>query len=415
MSLYTDIKILTTANGYKVDKLYSVKPTNGDGDFTAIRNTTATYENSSGAIVSAAIDTPRLDYSDGSCPTILLEPASNSRCPNSIFAGAISGSAGGTAPTGWSGTVAGTSGGTLTVSSSAYSSGNKLSISTSSARQQYHKGVRIDNLDGDYFFSFVCNITTAIALRELITATELSGDSTVVYYVNGVVTNWASNVPTGEFVLGAKLGISGNGWRTIKFGIGMYSGNSFTNTMTIDLPQLEKLPYRTSFIPHTNTGGEQSTTRALDSIIDSGTSADFNSVSGTLYLKAKALVSSGTDRVISANDGTAANSASIVYDSVANTVNGVYTKAGVVIATCTAVITDVTATNKIAFTYEGSSFKLYVNGSLEHTISSGSVTASNVFNSLDSNQGDNTLHLEAKVYEIQSYSKVLTLSEVASL
>jgi len=405
MSLYTDIKILTTANGYKVDKLYSVKPTNGDGDFTAIRNTTATYENSSGAIVSAATDVPRLDYSDGSCPTVLLEPASSNIFSNSGFSGAVSGTPG-TPPTYWDFNK---SGGSLTVETSKYSAGNKLKFSTSNARHIVKESIYL-NASTTYLCSMLVNSDLAIALREILYTSSPSG-ATIVWYINGVESNFSTNIPTGDSVISMKITTVSSGYSQVFFGIGIY-GNSFTANITFDLPQLEPLPYRTSYIPTVTTS---LVSRALDSIIDSGTSADFNSVSGTLYLKAKALVSSGTDRVLSANDGTAANSASIVYDSVANTVNGVYTKAGVVIATCTAVITDVTATNKIAFTYEGSSFKLYVNGSLEHTISSGSVTASNVFNSLDSNQGDNTLHLEAKVYEIQSYSKVLTLLEVASL
>jgi len=406
MSLFDDIKILTTANGIKVDKLYSVKPTNGDGDFTAIRNTTATYENSSGAIVSAAIDTPRLDYSDGSCPTVLLEPASSSIFTNSVFSGAVSGTPG-TRPTGWN---AHNSGGSLTVESSNYAAGNKVKFSTTSARHSYNDTIAFD-ANSSYYLSIKINSSVAIPLREVLYMGVPSG-ATLTWYIDGVAVLFSDNISIGNSEIAIKIATTSSVSQLVYFGIGIYSGNSFTAEITFDLPQIEPLPYRTSYIPTTSA---TLVSRALDSIIDSGTSSDFDSRTGTLYLKAKALGQSGTDRVLSANDGTAANSASIVYDSVANTVNGVYTKAGVVIATCTAVITDVTATNKIAFTYEGSSFKLYVNGSLVNTVSSGSVTASNVFNSLDSNKGDNTLHLEAKVYEIQSYSKVLTLSEIASL
>lgn len=409
MSLFTDIKILTTPNGIKVDKLYSVKPTNGDGDFTVVRNTTATYENSSGATVSAAIDTPRLDYSDGSCPTILLEPASSNLFPNSIFSGAVSGTPG-TAPTGWGYHV--NTGGSMTVESSAYASTNRIKVSVSSNRLAYSRNVYL-TANTTYFLSSNIDIVTGVKIREVLRAVNVPSSPTQLFYIDGVsVASEAITLPSGKSTLGIAFTPTSSGYFQPKVGFGIYGVEISTNSVTFDLPQIEPLNHRTSYIPTTDA---TEVTRALDSIIDSGTSSDFDSRTGTLYLKAKALGQSGTDRVLSANDGTAANSASIVYDSVANTVNGVYTKAGVVIATCTAVITDVTATNKIAFTYEGSSFKLYVNGSLVNTLSSGSVTASNVFNSLDSNRGDNTLHLEAKVYEIQSYSKVLTLSEIASL
>ena len=63
-------------SGYKAEKVYSVLPTNGDGDFTFDRNNAGTRVNKDGLIEQVATDVPRLDYSDGSCPSLLLEPAS---------------------------------------------------------------------------------------------------------------------------------------------------------------------------------------------------------------------------------------------------------------------------------------------------------------------------------------------------
>ena len=63
-------------SGYKAEKVYSVLPTNGDGDFTFDRNSTGTRVNKDGLIEQVATDVPRLDYSDGSCPSLLLEPSS---------------------------------------------------------------------------------------------------------------------------------------------------------------------------------------------------------------------------------------------------------------------------------------------------------------------------------------------------
>ena len=63
-------------SGYKANKLYSVLPTNGDGDFTTTRNTVATRVNENGLIEEVASNVPRLDYSDGGCPSLLLEPTS---------------------------------------------------------------------------------------------------------------------------------------------------------------------------------------------------------------------------------------------------------------------------------------------------------------------------------------------------
>ena len=60
-------------SGYKPEKVYSVLPTNGDGDLFFDRNTPATRVNKDGLIEQVGTDVPTLDYSDGSCPSLLLE------------------------------------------------------------------------------------------------------------------------------------------------------------------------------------------------------------------------------------------------------------------------------------------------------------------------------------------------------
>ena len=69
-------KLALIPSGVKAGKLYSVLPTNGDGDFTTTRNTVATRVNENGLIEEVASNVPRLDYSDGGCPSLLLEPQS---------------------------------------------------------------------------------------------------------------------------------------------------------------------------------------------------------------------------------------------------------------------------------------------------------------------------------------------------
>jgi hypothetical protein len=61
-------------SGYKAQKVYSVLPTNGDGDFTFARSGSATRVNESGLIETVGNNVPRLDYSNGGCPSLLLEP-----------------------------------------------------------------------------------------------------------------------------------------------------------------------------------------------------------------------------------------------------------------------------------------------------------------------------------------------------
>lgn len=61
-------------SGYKSGVIYSQVPSNGNGDLTVTRATTATRVNSSGLIESVASGVPQLDYSLGGCPNFLFEP-----------------------------------------------------------------------------------------------------------------------------------------------------------------------------------------------------------------------------------------------------------------------------------------------------------------------------------------------------
>jgi hypothetical protein len=50
MTLLSEASFLVTPNGYKEDKLYAAIPTNGNGDMTFTRATTATRVNEAGLI-----------------------------------------------------------------------------------------------------------------------------------------------------------------------------------------------------------------------------------------------------------------------------------------------------------------------------------------------------------------------------
>ena len=70
---FDDASLVNIPTAYKATKLYSIKPTDGSGDFTFARSTTATRVNESGLIESVGVNAPRIDYSNG-VPSLLLEP-----------------------------------------------------------------------------------------------------------------------------------------------------------------------------------------------------------------------------------------------------------------------------------------------------------------------------------------------------
>jgi hypothetical protein len=70
MSLFESASICITPNAYKAGTLYAIK----GADLTVTRATSATRVNANGLIETVGANVPRLDYTNGSCPSILVEP-----------------------------------------------------------------------------------------------------------------------------------------------------------------------------------------------------------------------------------------------------------------------------------------------------------------------------------------------------
>jgi len=84
MSDFEDAKLILTPNAYKAGKAYCIKPFDGSGDLTVVRNTTATRVNENGLIEVVAVNVPRVNYPiGGGCPSWLIEPQATNRYLNS--------------------------------------------------------------------------------------------------------------------------------------------------------------------------------------------------------------------------------------------------------------------------------------------------------------------------------------------
>ncbi len=73
-NLLDSASLVVTPNAYKTNKLYSVVPFDASGDMDFTRATSATRVNAQGVIETVGLNIPRIDYSDSSCPSILVEP-----------------------------------------------------------------------------------------------------------------------------------------------------------------------------------------------------------------------------------------------------------------------------------------------------------------------------------------------------
>ena len=73
-------KLALIPSGYKAEKLYSILPNDGSGDFTFDRaNGFSTRVREDGLIEEVSNDTPRLDWLNSDCPVLLLENESTNR------------------------------------------------------------------------------------------------------------------------------------------------------------------------------------------------------------------------------------------------------------------------------------------------------------------------------------------------
>ena len=170
--------------------------------------------------------------------------------------------------------------------------------------------------------------------------------------------------------------------------------------------QFEQQSYLTSHIP-TN-GSTQ--TRAAETCNGAGTSSILPSEEGILYCEIAALANDGTFREITLNDGTTSNAIEIRYITTSNSLQYVARSGGGVTASYAHTFSNATEFVKAALSYKANNFKMYLNGSLVATDTSGATPVG--LNRLNFNWGGFNFFY-GKTRDIRVYNtKEMTDSEV---
>jgi hypothetical protein len=412
MSLLDTASLVVTPNGTKASKLYSVVPSSGAGDLDVTRATTATRVNSSGLIESVASNVPRLDYTNGSCPSILVEPQRTNVLLRSqefdnvawlTFRSSVSSNAT-ISPDGT------TNAEKLIQQSGANDAGGvyqSLTIANSTVYTYsfFAKAdgfdfcfLRLVNLPSDFYAWF--NLSTG-AVGSTIGATT---SSSIVSYGNGwyrcsmTFTSVGITAVPHIYIANSNGSDQTPGANGVK-GIFAYGA------------QLEAGSYATSYIPTTSA----SVTRNADVISKTGISSLIGQTEGTIYWEGKA------------NNFNGSNDAWLATISIDNTSTGLLiyhifstNQLAVFINNGTTNLQlfktlNITQNNKIAVAYKSGQYALFVNGVLEDSSTNSMLPASSVnkFHLNEWNNSAKTCTTETKLSAL--WKTRLTNTQLAQL
>ena len=189
------------------------------------------------------------------------------------------------------------------------------------------------------------------------------------------------------------------------FGI---SSNGIDSDVLIWGAQLEQGNV-SSYIP---TSGS-AVTRAADVANGSGNSEVFNDSEGVLFANIASLKGGNTDRQITINDGTTNDRLSIALLSNGTQINFVVVDGGVVTLNASRTISTILLGTKMLISYKVNNFKVYVNGFLIVTDTSGNTPSG--LKALSFDRGDGVDDFYGKIKQIGCYDAILTDAELEKL
>ena len=347
--------------------------------------------------VTDATNIPRLDYTDGGCPSLLLEPQSTNLVTYSEDFSDAS----------WI-KQAGSIGDNQAISPDGTLNADKL-IDAATAGVLRKEGISLSALD--YTFSVFAKKDD----RDYLLLITGFGTGTFDLDNGVVISSTLSSI--------GKIEEYTNGWYKCSLTFTATASSPFfristsgsqpiingTSGVYIWGAQLEALPYATSYIP---TSGAIAT-RLADSLTGAGDATTFNDSEGVLYFEGSALADDGTSRRITLFKDLS-NKVSLILSSTSNSIQGLVVSGGSVQFNQTFAISNTLDFNKIAFKYKTNDFAIWVNGVEVATDTSGNTPIG--LSQLSFADGDNTLNVfTGKVKDVRTYNTALTDAELLTL
>lgn len=414
--IYGDASLVMIPAAVKASVLYSLKPTNGNGDFAVTRNSVACGVNEDLKLENVAVNVARLDYIDG-VSALLLEPQRTNLITYPItFSNAY-----------WTKSGCSVVSGKASPSVDYVTSAFKLVEDDQDSTHYITKSLTVSN-----------NVVVSLSIRAKkdgrtwIRFEEIeSGDGYYFDLDNGVIGTAIGTVDS--YSIKALV----DGWwdisitvtvpsTTAEFRIGLadadnsnsYQGDDASGVYIYGAQLEDDSSYPTSL---TYAGSEGSTvTRIADVVNGAGQASTFNSVEGVLYAEIAALEDGNSDVVtfrISLSDGTTTNRIILFYDDSdnPNRIIAAVVVNGSTVASMSYDVTSIADFHKVALKWKVDDFALWIDGVERATDLSGASFPASTIDQLRFEDGDGGLDFYGKTKALGVFNRALSDNELEDL
>jgi hypothetical protein len=382
--------------------VYSVLPSNGDGDFNFTRASAATRINAQGLIETVAVGDNRLNYPllDGTvqtCPHLLLEPQrTNLITYSEDFSNAA-----------W------TKSDSSITSNAAISPDGTLNADKVTG-SGYLQNVNSLTATNTYTFSFFWKKDTSNVVKILLSSTgtdeQLSINTNTLALISQLGINSYNNISYGNDWY--RLSMTWTEANTEPTGIRISADESdATSSLFIWGAMLEQSSYPTSYIP--NYGTALGVTRSAETCNGAGDVNTFNDSEGVLMAEISALANDLTVRCISISSGNYIDSVQLRYWSSSNTLEYRVVDGSVIVVFLRPVINNIVESNKILVKYKSNDCSIWVNGFKIATDTSATMPSG--LSELAFDDGNGTTPFYGNTKQIQYFPTALNDSDLETL
>jgi hypothetical protein len=348
----------------------------------------------------SASNIARLDYTNGSCPSILVEPQRTNLVLRSEEFNLSPWSALGTIIITPNATTSPDGNLTADLILGADSTSNVNQIIAGTIGVVYTNSFYIKNNNSTQSQVLIRNSTSVVAAN----------------------INWSGSILTSIINIAGTTTFQnvGNGWYRI---ISTYTAveapqrpriyPTLNTNQSVYLwgAQLEAGSNATSYIPTV----ASAVTRNADVISKTGISDLINSVEGCFYVEAKAFVNGGSFRLISISDGTTNNRITMGWSTITNTLLAFMNIGGTIRVNNNITPFSQTSNNKILFRWGSGNFNVFVNGVNRLSLTSVTMPTANLFNKLSFDLGTTSSLFEGNVKSVLVFPTQLTDTECINL